>query len=114
MKTYLFIIGVIFLSFGELKTKNLSFSIDGALFNNGDGKVRWEMFYAFPDKMLNYVLKDSKLTGELYINVKIQSAANIEAQKEWIVTYSKDSTAKNPPLNLVGQNPFSFLPVNIL
>ncbi|MGA2296088.1 MAG: GWxTD domain-containing protein [FCB group bacterium] len=110
MKKYLFILVVLILSFVKLESKNLSFSIDGALFKSGSGKASWEMFYSFPDNMLNYPLKDSKYTGELYIKVKIKSPVIIEAQKEWIVTYSKDKPDKTPPINLVGQKSFLLSP----
>jgi GWxTD domain-containing protein len=94
----------------NLHAKIVEFNVEGALFRYNDDKVLWEMYYTFPDTLLNYKIKDSLYTGELYIKVKILSSVRTESEKEWIVTNSSRLPIVEHKMDLLGQKDFLLLP----
>ncbi len=109
MKTFL-IYFFLFTAVINLEAKIVDFNVQSALFRYSDDKVLWEMYYTFPDTMLNYKLKDGLYTGELFIKVKIQSSIKTESEKEWIVTNSSKLPVIDYKTDLVGQKNFLLLP----
>ncbi|MFA6570900.1 MAG: GWxTD domain-containing protein [Bacteroidota bacterium] len=105
-----FLLSIFLLSFQYLPSKPLSLYLDFASFRGSGSKVMLEVYYSFPDTMLNYIYTNNKFTGELYFYVRIRSSARTESEKEWIVTYNKDNNRKSLPLDLFGVKNFEVLP----
>lgn len=102
----LFTIMLIFLCFTSLEAKKIDLSIDAASFRYDDNNSLWELYYSFPDSALKFIKNNDSYLGEMYFEIKIESAAGIEVEHNWIVAHQVDSLEKIGLLLLTGQKSF--------
>jgi len=106
MKIFKFLIIVFLLSQISSIAKQVQIEFDFAMFKFDENNVKVEVYYSFPDTMLNYIIKDDKYLGELYISVKVSNELGLVDKKEWIVTNSINQPLLEYKTNLLGQKNF--------
>lgn len=88
----------------------LHVSFDAAQFWHEGRIPRWELYYAFPDTILSYVPRGNGYLGELYFEVRIDSADRSIAVHRWIVPVERSTPRAEPPQELIGQQNFLLEP----
>ncbi|MDQ1266075.1 MAG: GWxTD protein [Bacteroidota bacterium] len=111
MKVIFTLLMIIFLPLAT-NAVQVNMEIDGAAFRTSGAEVRWEMYYSFPDTMLKYMYDDGKYSGELMIQVEIDSANKRVSENKWIVVNTVDKPLNGFKMSLIGTKSFYLLPGN--
>jgi GWxTD domain-containing protein len=91
MKILIVVFTVLFYFQGYSQEKKINLSIDGSLFSQNMGNIRWEMYYCFPDNMLKYIKNDSSFISEIYFDVKFINSGILKYEKQWVIPHSVNS-----------------------
>ena len=81
----LFFISFLFIFGNLVAAPKLQLDVDYASFKFDENYSQFEIYYSFNDNILNYIVKESVYSGELYFKLIISSNIKIEAEKDWIV-----------------------------
>lgn len=92
------------------ESKKIFIDIDGCSFKYLENQTLWELYYSFPDTSFAYAPVKGGYRGEILFSVKIRSAVQIEAQKDWIVERKVDKSQNNDPMNMLGKKEFLLAP----
>ena len=106
MKLFYLILLFLIYNFYPSDSKQVSMDIDNSFFKLNDSTNIWELYYSYPDTLLNYKYENGKYNGNLKFRLRISADEIPEYDVNWVANNSKIGLGDSNLINLTGLKAF--------